>query len=194
MFQTITKLKLMLLGLIYFFNTLVCFSQNVTPAEQFFQNLKKHCGKAYEGKAVSGADNDTFRDKSLKMQVIYCSDTVIKIPFYVGDDKSRTWILTLVNNKIELKHDHRHEDGTDDKVTKYGGTATNQGSAILQMFPADEHTAQMLPAAANNVWWITLENDRLAYNLRRIGSDRLFSVSFDLSKEITLDWKPWGWK
>jgi hypothetical protein len=126
--------------------------------------------------------------------VIRCEENVIKIPFYVGEDKSRTWVFTLKGDKIELKHDHRHENGEPDKVTMYGGTSSNVGLAGLQMFPADDETAKILPLAATNVWWVELNDDFFSYNLRRIGSDRLFTVKFDLKNPIQTDWKPWGWK
>lgn len=169
-------------------------SQTQANSLTFWENLKKHCGKSYEGTPIAGADNDTFKNKRLVMQVISCEENVIKIPFYVGEDKSRTWVFTLKGDKIELKHDHRHENGEPDKVTMYGGTSSNSGQAGLQMFPADDETAKMLPLAATNVWWVELNDDFFSYNLRRIGSDRLFTVKFDLKNSIQIDWKPWGWK
>lgn len=103
-------------------------------------------------------------------------------------------MLTLKDNRITLKHDHRHEDGTEDKVTQYGGTTTNSGSATLQFFPADQQTFELIPAAASNVWWITVDDRTFTYNLRRIGSDRLVTISFDLSKKVEIPGAPWGWK
>jgi hypothetical protein len=76
----------------------------------------------------------------------------------------------------------------------YGGTSSNIGQAGLQMFPADDATTKMLPLAATNVWWVELHDDFFSYNLRRIGSDRLFTVKFDLKNPLQIDWKPWGWK
>lgn len=174
--------------------TSTSLAQNTSPSLVFWENLKKHCGKSYEGEIIAGAENDTFKGKTLKMQVLSCENNVIKIPFYVGEDKSRTWVFTLIGDKILLKHDHRHEDGSSDKVTMYGGKSTNVGQAELQMFPADEETTLMLPLAATNVWWVGLKEDSFMYNLRRIGSERYFSVKFNLAKPINLDWRPWGWK
>jgi hypothetical protein len=45
-----------------------------------------------------------------------------------------------------------------------------------------------------NVWWITVDENSFTYNLRRIGSDRLFTVKFDLTKPVDLPPSPWGWK
>jgi hypothetical protein len=52
----------------------------------------------------------------------------------------------------------------------------------------------LIPTAAANVWWITLDKTSFTYNLRRIGSDRLFTVQFDLTKEVPVPTAPWGWK
>jgi hypothetical protein len=102
--------------------------------------------------------------------------------------------LTFENQKLQLKHDHRHKDGTPDRITQYGGLASNSGMASLQFFPADQETATLLPNAATNVWWITIDQKTFTYNLRRIGTDRLFTVTFDLTKPIDAPGAPWGWK
>jgi hypothetical protein len=112
----------------------------------------------------------------------------------VGDNRSRTWVLTKNKIGITLKHDHRHEDGSEDKVTQYGGTTTNQGFSQMQIFPADNQTQKTIPAAASNIWWITINDSSFTYNLRRIGSDRLFTVSFNLKQPIETPLAPWGWK
>ena len=167
---------------------------DTTGARQFWDALSKHCGKAFEGKIVSAPAGDDFRDKRLVMHVLSCSTDKILIPFNVGDDRSRTWVLTLKNGIIELKHDHRHADGASDKITMYGGSTSNSGLPTLAMFPADEETATMIPAAATNVWWITINENVFTYNLRRIGTDRFFSVSFDLTTEIETPEASWGWE
>jgi hypothetical protein len=173
------------------------FSQTKQPdnVSQFWDNLQKLCGKAFEGTVVNApADDTTFKGKTLVMHVRSCEKNRIRIPFFVGEDKSRTWVLTRKKNRILLKHDHRHEDGKPDKVTMYGGLSTNQGSSSRQMFPADEETFNVISAAASNVWWIDLvESDYFGYNLRRLGSERFFSIKFDLKKEVKTPDAPWGW-
>ena len=72
-------------------------------------------------------------------------------------------------NGLQLKHDHRHADGTPDEVTMYGGTAVEPGSDLSQSFPADTYTAELIPEAATNVWSITLSADgtQISYYLER---------------------------
>ncbi len=165
-----------------------------TGVDSFVAKLRQHCGKAYEGKIVAGGrEGDGFTGKQLLMQVRTCEPGKIQMPFFVGEDRSRVWVLTPAQGKLQLKHNHTHEDGTPDKITRYGGWATNTGNSSQQVFPADQETCDLLPAACSNVWWITLTEKEFTYNLRRIGSDRLFTVSFDLTKPVTTDAKPWGW-
>ena len=170
------------------------FSQT-QPSDVFWSELQKLCGKAYAGSvAAAPADDTTFKDKALVMHVRSCGQDRMRIPFFVGDDRSRTWVLTRKGNRIELRHDHRHEDGKPDKVTMYGGWTTSAGMPTRQIFPADQPTVDIIAAAAANVWWIDLvPGDHFAYNLRRMGSERYFSIKFDLKKAIAAPLAPWGW-
>jgi hypothetical protein len=76
----------------------------------------------------------------------------------------------------------------------YGGTTSNRGLPGIAVFPADEETTAIIPGAATNVWWITVDETQYTYNLRRIGTNRFFSVSFDLTKEIEKPAPSWGWE
>lgn len=171
-------------------------AQERSNALQFWENLKAHCGKAYEGRLAEGVSQPDFEGQRLVMHVRACEEDRIRIPFFVGEDRSRTWVLTYDREKdrITLKHDHRHEDGSEDEVTQYGGTASNSGFAHLQFFPADPETAERIDYASANVWWITLDEDTYTYNLRRLGTERLFTVIFDLRNPVEAPPAPWGWE
>lgn len=161
-------------------------------SQEFWSSLEEVCGKAFKGKVLEAPQNDPFRTMELVMHVRSCKEKEIRIPFFAGDDRSRTWVLTMKDDRIKLKHDHRHEDGSEDEVTQYGGRASNHGLATLQTFPADDFTAELIPAAASNVWWIEIQKgESFTYNLRRIGTDRYFSIQFDLTKEIETPPAPW---
>ena len=170
------------------------FAQNSPASAQFWDNLKSHCGKAYEGTIIAGGkEGDGFMGEKLVMHVRSCEEKTIRIPFFVGEDKSRTWVLSLQeDNRILLKHDHRNKDGSEEEVTQYGGMSPNTGLADIQFFPADQHTANLIPLASTNVWWFTLDETSITYNLRKIGSDRLFTVKFDLTNEVATPGPPWG--
>ncbi len=171
-------------------------AQPKSPQDTFWEDLQKLCGKAYSGTvAAAPPDDRTFKDKSLTMHVRSCEPNRIRIPFVVGSDRSRTWVLTREKGRIELRHDHRHEDGKPDAVTMYGGWTSNIGMPDRQMFPADDQTVKVVPAAAPNVWWIELKpGEHFSYNLRRMGSERYFSIKFDLKRTVEAPETPWGWK
>src|SRR5690606_8375018 len=107
-----------------------------TPASAFMASLAPLCGKAFAGKVVADTPAptgpDAFAGKPLVMHVRECSADEIRIPFHVGDDRSRTWVLTPTDIGLRLKHDHRHEDGSDDAITMYGGDTTSAGTPMRQ--------------------------------------------------------------
>lgn len=159
-------------------------SSNTGKEKEFISNLRQFCGKSYTGKTVfPEAEKDPFKGQELKIFFEYCSETTIRIPFHVGEDKSRTWVLTLDEKGLLLKHDHRHEDGTPDEITMYGGYAKAGSNALEQYFPADEYTANLIPVAATNEWTLMLSKDKktLSYILKRDDKMR-FRADFDLSK------------
>lgn len=164
------------------------------PQDGFFASLTALCGRAFEGSIVEGNASDTaFAGKTLTMHVRQCSEREIRIPFHVGEDRSRTWIVTRTGEGLRLKHDHRHADGSEDAVTQYGGDTDEAGSATTQEFPADAFTARLLPAAATNVWTMeVVPGRRFAYALRREGTDRRFRVEFDLTRPVTPPPALWG--
>ncbi|UYW02337.1 hypothetical protein K5I29_05410 [Flavobacterium agricola] len=185
--------KSLLLTLLFIATTTFAQKQNATI---FWDNLTKLCGQSFEGKIVKGGkEGDGFTGEKLVMHVMSCDKNEIRVPFHVGNNHSRTWVLTKDSKGlITLKHDHRKEDGSEDEVTQYGGTASNYGSETLQYFPADIFTQKLIGYAYSNVWWITLTKDAFSYNLEKIDTDRVFSVVFDLKKQVETPVKPWGTK
>ena len=186
----------LIVGFLMAISTVTVQAQTQSPKEVFWSELQKLCGKAFAGALVAApADDATFKDKTLVMHVRSCDKNRIRIPFVVGEDRSRTWVLTQQYDRILLRHDHRHQDGTPDKVTMYGGLTTSVGMPTRQMFPADQETVNTIPAAATNVWWIDLvPGEHFTYNLRRMGSERYFSIKFDLKTTVSAPEPPWGWK
>ncbi len=165
-----------------------------SPAREFWNRITALCGQAFEGELVSGSGR-AFAGQRLVMHVLSCSDDVIHIPFNVGDNLSRTWILTYENDRILLKHDHRIEDGSDDPVTMYGGWTSNAGRAGIQFFPADEETRERIGYAFHNIWWITVSETAFTYNLRTVmGTNPPFTVSFDHTNPVEIPERSWGYE
>ena len=168
----------------------------VGEQDAFWASLRRLCGNAYAGRLVEGnASDSAFRQNTLVMHVRQCSDHEIRIPFHVGENRSRTWIVTRTGTGLRLKHDHRHQDGSEDAVTQYGGDTRTAGTAVRQEFHADAHTATLIPAAATNVWTMeVVPGERFAYALRREGADRRVRVEFDLTRTVPPPPAPWGYE
>jgi len=176
---------------------------SVAPADAFLAALAAHCGQAYAGRIVANrpasSTPDPFEGKALVMHVRGCEAPAsgLRVPFHVGDDHSRTWVLTRTADGLRLKHDHRHADGSPDPVTLYGGDTASDGSARRQEFPVDAESVAMferegLGASVANTWAMEIEpGKRFLYELAR-PDGRLFQVEFDLATPVPLPPAPWG--
>ena len=168
------------------------------PQQDFFDTLSSLCGRAFEGRVTSPPveADAAMASQRLVMHVRECSADTIRIPFHVGEDRSRTWVVTRTRSGLRLKHDHRHEDGSEDRLTQYGGDAQAPGNARRVEFPADQFSKDLfvregLPQSVPNVWALEIEPGRtFAYELRRPG--RFFRVEFDLARPVPTPPRPWG--
>jgi len=158
-----------------------------SAADQFFERLRGLCGQSFTGRVVTDDPaDDAFRKAELVMTVASCDTREIRIPFRVGEDRSRTWVITRQGEgRLRLKHDHRHPDGVEDELSRYGGDSAEDGSATTQSFPVDAESRALFTrldrAVSNtNVWSLGLTEDAFTYQLARPG--RLFRVSFDLTR------------
>ncbi|MGH7729978.1 MAG: hypothetical protein ACRENJ_01870 [Candidatus Eiseniibacteriota bacterium] len=164
------------------------------PHDALWRDLRALCGSAFPGTVLEAPATDTtFADRTLVMHVRECGDSVIRIPFHVGANRSRTWVLSRTAAGLRLKHDHRHEDGSEDAVTQYGGDLRMPHPPGLYEFPADTFTARLIPAAGTNVWTVAIvPGAQFVYALRREGTDRRFRIAFDLTKPVAPPPPPWG--
>lgn len=178
-------------------------SAPVTNADAFLAAIAAHCGKAYEGRIIANqpapTTPDAFEGKRLVMHVRGCDAPTqrIEIPFHVGDEHSRTWLLTRTGSGLRLKHDHRHQDGSPDDMTMYGGDTRDVGSRERQAFPVDAESIAMfkrggLNASVNNTWAMEIHPRTFVYELSR-PNGRLFRVEFDLTRPVDPPPTPWGW-
>lgn len=157
------------------------------PGEALWSALRPLCGNAYEGRLVEGTEpsDAEIGAERLVMWVRECGEDEVRIPFHVGDDRSRTWVLTRPPGAVRLKHDHRHEDGSEDEISRYGGDTRGAARGLSLDFHADAYTAELLPAAATNVWTVAIDPGRVfTYALRREAEGRRFQVDFDLTRPV----------
>ena len=174
-----------------------------SPADAFLAALATHCGQAFAGRIVANepvtGQPDAFEGKALIMHVRGCDNPTeeLRVPFHVGDDHSRTWVITRTDGGLRLKHDHRHADGSEDVQTQYGGDTVSAGTAIRQEFPVDAYSVALferegLQQSTANTWALEVEpGQRFLYELSR-PSGRLFKVEFDLTQPVALPPAPWG--
>ncbi len=163
--------------------------------DDFWKQLASLEGSAFKGALSAGTEpgDKAFMSGDAIMHIWKVSDSEIRIPFHIGDNHSRTWVITRTKEGLRLKHDHRHEDGSDDKITMYGGDTFAKGTPIRQEFAADQYTANLLPKSAKNIWAMELEvGKRFVYELRREHEDRFFRVEFDLSQPVLTPVLAWG--
>lgn len=168
------------------------------PQQAWWQHVQDLCGQAFAG-ALSRYDEEqdaAWVEADMVMHVRECADGEIRIPLHVGEDHSRTWVLTRAGSGIRLKHDHRHEDGSEDVLTQYGGHTSNSGDARRQEFPADDFSKDLferegIPDSAHNTWYMeVVPGKRFSYGLKRFNRD--FRADFDLGKPVEPPPPPWG--
>ena len=170
---------------------------SIASQDAYFNNLSALCGKAFAGKISVDTPASEGFNGPLIMHVRKCTDNQLQIPFHVGDDHSRTWIITKTGSGLSLKHDHRKKDGSHDVSTMYGGHTTNAGWANVQSFPADQYSKELFsrlgnPQSNTNIWQMYIYPQTFSYRLIREG--REFRVDFDLTKPVALPPTPWGYK
>jgi len=169
------------------------------PAARFLSSLADMCGQAFAGRITANEPaqpNDPFVGQALVMHVRTCEAGRVLVPFHVGADRSRTWVLTLHGDRLRLEHDHRHEDGTADALTMYGGDSLEPGTANRQAFPVNAFSKELFTrlgrsVSNTNTWVMEIHPGRMfAYELSRPG--RLFRVEFDLTAAVPPPPAPWG--
>lgn len=172
-----------------------------SPAAQFLADVAALCGQAFGGRIAANEPaqpNDPFVGQALVMHVRTCEPGRVLVPFHVGEDRSRTWVLTLHGDRLRLKHDHRHQDGTEDELTQYGGDSTTPGTADRQEFPVDQFSIDLFTrtnrtVSNTNTWAMeVMPGKTFTYELSRPG--RLFRVEFDLTTPVPAPPAPWGHK
>lgn len=166
--------------------------------ELFFQALAQHCGHAYSGGLTLEPEGDDMLTGTEQLIVHFreCDDKQLKLPFHIeleaeqSWDRSRTWVISKHDDGLELRHDHRKPDGSDDSNTMYGGFSVGEGLAVLQQFQSIPRTEE---SGYFRGWRIEIEPGvRYTYGTVR-GDGWSWRIDFDLSQPLSeLPPAPWG--
>jgi hypothetical protein len=153
----------------------------------FFNNLKTLCGLSFSGRQIFMAEGrESWEDRTMIMYVDLCDDDAILIPFHLDEDKSRTWMFLNEEGQLRFRHDHRHEDGTPEDITMYGGYSDpERATAFYQVFPADEYTIELIPRSIASEWVVELKYEMtvFSYQLHHEG-ELIFQADFDLRSPL----------
>lgn len=170
-------------------------------ATDFIETLRPLCGQAFEGEVITDTPAtpgpNPFAARPIVMHLRECGEDTVRIPLHLGEDRSRTWVITRTATGLRLKHDHRHPDGEPDTLTLYGGNSAPGADAKRVDFPADAESQALFQregrsVSMQNTW--TLEHrvgESFHYRLQR-PEGRRFELRFDLRRPVTPPLPPWG--
>jgi hypothetical protein len=159
----------------------------VSPHDAFWANLQALCERAAEGRLVQAPPGDTQIDPAAQLVVHFreCGAEELRFPLHVGENRSRTWVFSRHAEQLELRHDHRHEDGTEESNTWYGATTLDAGTAHRQEFVTERN-------GVRSGWRVEIEPGRLfTYGTIRDGAWRHL-LEFDLTRSAAIPPPPWG--
>ncbi len=156
---------------------------------RFLENLSVHCGEAFPGRLAVAPVGDEMLTGTEELLVHFrdCEADEVRIPFHVeveeteSWDSSRTWYVMRVADGLELRHDHREDDGSEDDRTWYGGFSMDTGTPNRQDFSSPERTE----AAGVPVGWRIQIEPGVVYRYGTIREgEYTWMVEFDLSQAI----------
>jgi len=166
------------------------------PQALFWDAMAQQCGQAFAGeRTVERPGREMLEgDEELIVHFRECEDNVIKAPFHIGKadghwDRSRTWIYTRHEDRLELDHDHRESDGSHSEETGYGGFTVEPGSADRQLFIYTQRTGEQGEVLG---WRIEIvPGKRYTYGTMADG-DWTWRLDFDLTQPVAAPPTPWG--
>lgn len=177
---------------------------NLDAQHQFFYELGQLCGDAYAGeRIVARQDREDLLqgDESLIVHFRECNPNYVYAAFHIGQDegmgewdRSRTWIYTMHDDRLELRHDHRLADGSEDTAnTMYGGYTESGGQAgdgtLIQRFIFTERTGD---EGEELGWQVEIEPGvRYTYGTYE-GDEWTWRVDFDLAQSVERPAAAWG--
>jgi hypothetical protein len=155
------------------------------PQDAFWSNLQALCEGAAEGALLQSPDAQIDPNARLVVHFRECGDEELRFPLHVDENRSRTWVFIRHADQLELRHDHRHADGTEESNTWYGATTHAEGTASRQEFVTERNGVQ-------SGWRVEIEpGQRFTYGTIRNGEWR-HHLQFDLTQPADIPPLPWG--
>jgi hypothetical protein len=167
------------------------------PHTAFLANLGLHCGQAYPGRLTLEPPGDEMLTGTEQLVVHFrrCTPDRLELPFHIEKeadgswDRSRTWVFMRGAEGLELRHDHRHADGTPEDNTWYGATTASPGTPHRQEFILADRRA---PDGSPLGWRVEIvPGERYTYGTIR-GAAWTWRVDFDLTRAVPAPPAPWG--
>jgi hypothetical protein len=157
------------------------------PQDAFWANLRALCESAAEGRLIQAPEGDTQIDPAARLIVHFreCGEDELRFPLHVGENRSRTWVFIRHADQLELRHDHRHEDGSEEDNTWYGAATIHEGTANRQEFVSERNGMTV-------GWRVEIQpGERYTYGTIRDGEWR-HHLEFDLARPVDAPPPPWG--
>jgi hypothetical protein len=158
-----------------------------TAQDGFWAHLGALCESAAEGRLLRAPEGDAQIDPDARLVVHFreCGEEEHRFPLHVDDNRSRTWVFIRHDDALELRHDHRHPDGTEEENTWYGATTMDAGTVTRQEFVVER-------AGVLAGWRVEIiPGQRFTYGTIRDGEWR-HHLEFDLTSPVPAPPPPWG--
>jgi hypothetical protein len=162
-------------------------ARSQAPRDQFWAHLKALCGSAAAGVLRQAPAGDTQINPAARLVVHFweCGDVEVRFPLHVDQNRSRSWVFIRHADRLELRHDHRREDGTEESNTWYGAATLEAGTANRQDFVTERN-------GVRSGWRVEIvPGARFAYGTSRNGDWR-HHLEFDLTTPTERPPLPWG--
>jgi hypothetical protein len=157
----------------------------MAPQDAFWANLQALCESAAPGELLQAPDTQIDPEAELVVHFWECGGEEIRFPLHVDDNRSRTWVFIRHDDALELRHDHRNADGTEESNTWYGARTMAEGTANRQDF------VTMRGEVASG-WRVEIHpGETYQYGTARDGEWRHHLV-FDLASPVELPPMHWG--
>jgi hypothetical protein len=161
--------------------------EGATAQDGFWAHLGALCESAAEGRLLRAPEGDTQIDPDARLVVHFrdCGEREHRFPLHVDENRSRTWVFIRHDDALELRHDHRHPDGTEEDNSWYGALTVHGGTVSQQEFVTDRDGMMV-------GWRVEMvPGDRFTYGTIRDGEWR-HHLEFDLTEPVEAPPPAWG--